>query len=155
MRNKVPITCTYLHTNLTVENIENMMEFYVGVFGCSPVREIQQLTGDWIERITAVKDGEIKYVHLRLPGHWDKGPELELIQYLNPTKKYEITPDTYGFGHLSFSVSDVNEALDAVIKAGGSCVGEVVTVEVPNRGLLTEVYATDPEGNIIELQSYD
>jgi predicted enzyme related to lactoylglutathione lyase len=150
----MPIACTYLHTNLTVKDIERMQAFYVSVFGCVPVREINHLTGEWIERITAVKGGEIKYVHLRLPGHGDKGPELELVQYLNPTKKFEITPDTYGFGHLSFSVGDVAEALAAVIAAGGGSIGEVVTVEVPGRGRLTEVYATDPEGNIIELQSY-
>jgi predicted enzyme related to lactoylglutathione lyase len=150
----MPIACSYLHTNLTVKDIEKMKEFYCSVFGCVPVREIQQLTGKWIERITAVNEGEIRYVHLRFPGHGNKGPELELVQYLNPTKKYDITPDTYGFGHLSFSVNDVHEALNTVIKAGGGSVGEVVTVEVPNRGLLTEVYAIDPEGNIIELQSY-
>ena len=148
------IACKYLHTSLTVNDIEKMKDFYIKVFGCVPVRDIQELTGDWIEKITAVKDGAIRYVHLRFPGHGDKGPELELIQYLNPTKKFEITPDTRGFGHLSFSVSDVHEALNAVIKGGGGSVGEVVTVEVPERGLLTEVYATDPEGNIIELQSY-
>jgi len=150
----MPIDCTYLHTNLTVKDIDKMQQFYVNVFGCVPVRGIQHLTGHWIERITAVKSGEIKYVHLRFPGHGDQGPELELIQYLNQTKQYDITPDTYGFGHLSFSVSDVHLALNIVVEAGGGSVGEVVTVEVPNRGLLTEVYATDPEGNIIELQSY-
>jgi len=84
----MPISCTYLRTNLTVKDIEKMKEFYVHVFGCVLVREIQQLSGEWIEGIMSVKDGEIKYVHLRY------------------------------------------------------------------RGLLTKVNATDPEGNIIELQSY-
>lgn len=148
------ISCTYLHTNLTVKDIDTMKEFYVNVFGCIPVREIQQLNGEWIEKITAVKSGEIKYVHLRFPGYGDKGPELELIQYLNPTKKFDITPDTYGFGHLSFSVPDVKTALNIVIEFGGGSVGDIVTIDVPNRGRLTEVYTTDPEGNIIELQSY-
>lgn len=150
----MPISCTYLHTNLTVRDIEKMKEFYVQVFGCVPVREIQQLSGEWIEGITSVKEGEIKYIHLRFPGHGNSGPELELIEYLNPTNEYKITPDTFGFGHISFGVENVHEALNEVIKAGGGSVGDVVTVEVPNRGLLTEVYATDPEGNIIELQSY-
>jgi len=131
-----------------------MKEFYFHVFGCIPVREIQQLSGEWIEGITSVKDGEIKYVHLRFPGHGNNGPELELIEYINPTNEYEITPDTFGFGHISFGVENVHEALSEVIKAGGGSIGDVVTVKVPNRGLLTEVYATDPEGNIIELQSY-
>ena len=146
--------CIYLHTNLTVKDIERMKSFYVDVFGCVPLREIQHLEGKWIERITSVKYGEIKYVHLRFPGHGDAGPELELIEYINPTKQYDITPDTYGFGHISFSVKNVREVLDRVLSAGGGVVGEVVTVQVPNRGLLTEVYAKDPEGNIIELQSY-
>lgn len=132
-----------------------MQAFYVDVFGCIPIRNIDHLTGKWIENITEVTSGEIKYVHLRFPGHGDSGPELELIQYLNPTNEFEITPDTLGFGHLSFSVNNVQMALDSVIEAGGGCVGKVVTVDVPNRGSLTEVYATDPEANIIELQSYE
>ena len=151
----MPLVCKYLHTNLTVSDIERMQTFYVDVFGFVPLREIYHLPGKWIEEITTVTNGEIKYVHLRFPGHGDSGPELELIQYLTPTKKFGITPDTLGFGHLSFGVSNVHTALDVIISAGGSCVGEVVTVDVPNRGRLTEVYATDPEGNIIELQSYE
>jgi len=149
------LVCKYLHTNLTVKNIERMQSFYVEIFGCEPLREIDHLTGKWIEDITSVKHGEIKYAHLRFPGHGTDGPELELIQYLNPTKEFDITPDTYGFGHLSFGVDDVHKALDAIVAAGGGSVGKVVTVDVPKRGRLTEVYATDPEGNIIELQSYD
>jgi len=149
------ISCKYLHTNLTVKDIERMKAFYVDVFSCVPLRKIDHLTGKWIEDITSVANGEIKYVHLRFPGHGNNGPELELVQYLNPTKKFDITPDTYGFCHLSFGVDDVHEALDVIIAAGGGSVGKVVTVNVPNRGRLTEVYATDPEGNIIELQCYD
>ena len=125
------------------------------MFGCQPLREIDHLKGKWIEDITSVDNGEIKYVHLRFPGHGRNGPELELVQYLTPTKKYDITPDTYGLGHLSFGVEDVHKALEKIIAAGGGCVGKVVTVDVPKRGRLTEVYATDPEGNIIELQYYE
>ena len=145
----------YLHTNLTVRDIERMQAFYMQVFACEPLRAIDHLKGQWIEDITAVKNGEIKYVHLRFPGHGATGPELELIQYLNPTKKFDITADTFGFGHLSFAVNNVQQALDTIIAAGGAQVGKVVTVDVPNRGRLTEVYATDPEGNIIELQCYE
>ena len=48
-----------------------------------------------------------------------------------------------------------HETLNKIISEGGSSIGKVVTTQVPNRGLLTEVYATDPEGNIIELQHYE
>lgn len=96
----MPIDCKYLQTNLTVKDIERMQAFYVEVFGCVPLRKIDHLTGKWIEDITSVENGEIKYVHLRFPGYGNNGPELELIQYLDPTKKFNITPNTYGLGHL-------------------------------------------------------
>ena len=34
-----------------------------------------------------------------------------------------------GFGHLAFAVDDVHAAREAVLDAGGSAVGEVVTVQ--------------------------
>lgn len=40
-----------------------------------------------------LKDGTIKYVTLRLSGYGDKGPAFELVQHLNPAKKYDIAPD--------------------------------------------------------------
>ena len=53
------------------------------------------------------------------------------------------------------SVEDVRQTLRKVIDAGGGAVNKVVAADVPNRGRFTEVYATDPEGNIIELQHYE
>jgi predicted enzyme related to lactoylglutathione lyase len=51
-------------------------------------------------------------------------------------------------------VDNVDEALKAVIAAGGSAVGEIATAEVNGVGLLHVVYARDPEGNIVELQKW-
>jgi len=51
-------------------------------------------------------------------------------------------------------VDDVDEALQAVIAAGGSTVGNIVTTEVDGVGVLQVVYARDPEGNIVELQKW-
>jgi predicted enzyme related to lactoylglutathione lyase len=59
-----------------------------------------------------------------------------------------------GWSHLAFEVDDVAEALQAVLAAGGSRLGEVVTFDVPGAGTITWTYARDPEGNIIELQSW-
>jgi len=148
-------TCKFLHTNLTVLDIGKITKFYVNVFGCVPVRDEQLLSGKWIEEITVVHDAEIRYVHLRLPGYGVNGPELELIQYLNPVNQYKISADSVGFGHIAFSVDNAKNVLQAVIAAGGGSIGELVTVDISGRGRLTEVYATDPEANIIELQSYE
>jgi predicted enzyme related to lactoylglutathione lyase len=51
-------------------------------------------------------------------------------------------------------VENVDEALQAVIAAGGGAVGEIATAEVQGVGLVRLVYARDPEGNIVELQKW-
>lgn len=144
----------YIHTNLTVSDIEKMSSFYQDVFECVPVRDILDISGQWVEDITNVKDAATRYVHLTLPGFGENGPELELIQYKNNIKHPEKISNCSGYGHLAFSVKDVQVTLEKIIAAGGGTIGKVVTADVPKRGRLTEVYATDPEGNIIELQHY-
>ena len=51
-------------------------------------------------------------------------------------------------------MDDVDEALQAVVAAGGRTVGNIVTTEVDGVGFLRVVYARDPEGNIVELQRW-
>ena len=55
---------------------------------------------------------------------------------------------------LHLEVDDVETALELMIRAGGSQVGELVTAQYPNDTEAVFVYARDPEGNIIELQSW-
>ncbi len=144
----------YIHTNLTVRDLDRLSRFYQHIFRCEPVREPQNLSVPAVADITNVKHAAIRYVHLTLPGFGPDGPELELIQYANETIEPERVANCLGYGHLAFSVADVRETLDQIIAAGGSAIGKLVTADIPNRGRLTEVYATDPEGNIIELQHY-
>ena len=59
-----------------------------------------------------------------------------------------------GLTHIAFLVEDVAAAQDAVIAAGDGAVGEIVSLGVSDSGTVTFLYATDPEGNIIELQSW-
>ena len=58
-------------------------------------------------------------------------------------------------GHLAFEVEDVRTTLAHLLAAGGSTLGSVVEREIEGVGLITFVYACDPEGNIIELQSWE
>jgi predicted enzyme related to lactoylglutathione lyase len=48
----------------------------------------------------------------------------------------------------------VNAAQKAVLQAGGRAVGDIVTLQVTSAAKVTWCYVTDPEGNIIELQSW-
>jgi len=102
-----------------------------------------------------VPGAEVRGVHLRLPGYGDDGPTLEIFQYNIAQKRLETAINRPGLAHLAFEVDDVEAARDEVITAGGECVGELVTVGIPDAGRIMFVYMTDPEGNIIELQKWE
>ena len=59
-----------------------------------------------------------------------------------------------GFGHIAFSVDDVEGAWQSVFHAGGSELGEVVILRTAAGTVVTWCYVRDPEGNIIELQKW-
>jgi hypothetical protein len=51
-------------------------------------------------------------------------------------------------------VPDVPAARSIVLDAGGSAVGDVVTLQTSDGRRVTWTYLADPEGNIVELQSW-
>ena len=59
-----------------------------------------------------------------------------------------------GIAHLAFAVADVDATRERVKREGGGDVGKPVSVEIPGAGSIRFVYVTDPEGNIIELQTW-
>jgi len=93
-------------------------------------------------------------VHLRLPGYEGKGPTLEIFNYSQLQPRNATAVNRPGFGHIAFEVDDVKKARDAVIAAGGKNIGEIVTLQVSTGARVTWCYVTDPEENIIELQSW-
>jgi predicted enzyme related to lactoylglutathione lyase len=62
--------------------------------------------------------------------------------------------DRPGFGHIAFAVTDVPSARERVLEEGGRPVGEVVTLTTADGRRVTWCYVTDPEGNVVELQSW-
>jgi predicted enzyme related to lactoylglutathione lyase len=151
---EMTVRARYVHTNLIAEDWENLVAIYRAVFGCAPATDEERLTGDWLQRIAGVDKAEIRVIHLRLPGHGEDGPTLEIIRYRDQEARRPAAANRPGFGHIAFAVGDVEAARNAVVAAGGRAIGEVVRVEIPGRGELTETYVADPEDNIIELQRW-
>ncbi len=148
------INARFVHTNLIAQDWKRLARFYEQVFGCTPILPERDLAGQWLEKGTGVPNAQIRGVHLRLPGYGDEGPTLEIFRYSPQAKRLKTTINRPGFAHIAFAVDDVESARDAVIAAGGRVVGQVVSVEVSGAGRVTFVYLTDPEENIIELQSW-
>ncbi len=144
----------YVHTNICAKDWKKLAIFYKEIFGCIPVPPERDLSGEWIEKGTAVKNAHIVGVHLKLPGYTNDGPTLEIFQYNNKEEKITAEVNRPGFTHIAFSVNDVYAAVEVVLKAGGSKVGEIVSHNIPGAGTVIFAYLRDPEGNIIELQSW-
>jgi predicted enzyme related to lactoylglutathione lyase len=148
------IQTRFVHVNLIAQDWRKLAEFYEQVFGCTPVPPERNLSGGWLEDGTGVPGAQVQGVHLRLPGYGEQGPTLEVFQYNHQLERQEPAANRPGFAHLAFAVDDVAAARDAVIAAGGGAIGELVSVDIPGAGRITFIYATDPEGNIIELQHW-
>ena len=148
------MTTRYVHTNLVAHDWERLAAFYVRVFGCEPLEPRRDQRGEWLEKGTGVASAHLRGQHLRLPGHGADGPTLEIFQYDEVAPQDLPVANRAGFGHLAFGVDDVEVSLRAMIAAGGSAHGEVVRRQVEGVGELTFTYARDPEGNLIELQSW-
>jgi predicted enzyme related to lactoylglutathione lyase len=151
----MPLHARYVHTNLIARDWRRLAGFYEQVLGCRPVPPERHLTEAWVARASGVPGAEIHGAHLRLPGYGEAGPTLEIFQY-NPLREGEPPAiNRPGLAHLAFAVDDVAAALEAVHAAGGGQLGDLVRVEVPGVGRLAFVYASDPEGNLIELQKWE
>jgi predicted enzyme related to lactoylglutathione lyase len=148
------INARFAHVNLVAHDWKKLAEFYQEVFGCAIVPPERDLSGQWLEDVTAVPGARIRGAHLRLPGLGAEGPTLEIFQYNVSTDSQKRAANRPGFSHIAFGVDDVEAARTAVLAAGGKDVGKLVRHEVPGVGTLTVIYVADPEGNIIELQKW-
>ena len=144
----------YKHTNIIARDWRALAQFYQDVFGCVRVPPERDLSGEWLDQGTGVKNARFAGAHLRLPGHGDNGPTLEIYQYSRNQPKPPAAANREGIMHLAFEVDNVEQATAEVLKHGGSKVGDITSSEVEGVGLLTFVYLADPEGNIIELQAW-
>jgi predicted enzyme related to lactoylglutathione lyase len=150
----MPIRAKYVHTNLIARDWKRLVRFYCQVFGCEPKGPERDLSAEWLDRVNGVPNAHLRGIHLCLPGYDEHAPTLEIFSYDQLIERDLPKANECGFAHIAFAVDDVDQALEAVIAAGGSAVGEIATAEVKGAGVLRVVYARDPEGNIVELQKW-
>lgn len=144
----------YVHTNIIAKDANKLIDFYKTVLRCKSINETRDLRGAWLDGLTGLNGAHITGEHLLLPGYGEDHPTLEIFSY--DMLKQAVSPEINrpGLAHIAFEVDDVDTTLAEVIGAGGSSVGELVTASYPSGVEAVFVYARDPEGNIIELQSW-
>ena len=142
------------HVNVTGRDWRRLAAFYTELFGLELVPPERDYRGPDLEAATRITGAHLTGAHLRLPGHGTTGPTLEIYQYDDVEPGREPTVDRSGWGHIAFQVPDVEAALHAVVDTGGSRFGKVVTLTTADGRHVTWCYATDPDGNLIELQAW-
>jgi predicted enzyme related to lactoylglutathione lyase len=144
----------YVHTNLIAKDWQKLAQFYTEVFGCVFVPPERDYQGAALEAGTGLKGAHMIGLHLRLPGHGDNGPTLEIYTYNQLETRPKTAVNRPGFAHIAFEVENVAAAQHEVEANGGNLLGEIVTLTTKIGTKVTWCYMTDPEGNVIELQSW-
>jgi catechol 2,3-dioxygenase-like lactoylglutathione lyase family enzyme len=144
----------YAHTNLVARDWRILSQFYQDVLECIPVGVERDYIGDGVDKITGMQGVRVQGQHLRLPGHGDTGPTLEIFQYTPQSERWNLKVDGPGFAHLAFIVDDLQSKRMEILQKGGKDVGEVQQIPIEGEGLLTLLYIEDPEGNVLELQQW-
>lgn len=145
----------YVHTNIIAKDSEKLIEFYQDVFECKSIGEKRDLRGEWLDKLTGISNAHIVGEHLLMPGYYEEHPTLEIFSYDQMKENSEHHINAFGIAHLAFEVDNVTETLEKVIERGGGVIGDLVHAEYADGRKATFVYATDTEGNILELQSWE
>jgi predicted enzyme related to lactoylglutathione lyase len=144
----------YGHTNIITTNWKDLCGFYQIVFNCVPVPPQRNQKGLWLDKGTGINNAHLQGMHLRLPGFGDDGPTLEIYQYDEIIDSEKAKPNKKGFGHIAFQTDEIHSLLKLALENGANKIGELSEKYVDGVGLLTFIYISDPDGNIIELQNW-
>lgn len=145
----------YAHTNIVSKEWKKLAQFYIDVFGCRLKLPERKLSGQWLDDATGLTNAKLEGAHLLLPGYGDNPPTLEIFTYADMEKGDPMMANRIGFTHIAFEVEDVDDTFTKALENGGTQLGRVTAKEVEGVGRLTLVYFKDPEGNIVEIQSWD
>lgn len=133
---------------LAAQDIELMSRFYEEALGCRLIAPIAGFADEGLSAGIGAPGAQVRMAWLSFPGSSDGAPLLELYQLVDWSGEW---PYRSGQGHLAFEVEDVGSAVERVVDAGGSLLGEIVDWEAPSGKMARFVFARDPEGNIIDL----
>ncbi|MDC0932444.1 VOC family protein [Arcobacteraceae bacterium] len=144
----------FAHTNIAARNWETLADFYINVFDCKPKPPKRDLKGEWLDKATGLQNARQFGMHLSLPGYDENSPTLEIFSYDEFITNKPVMANHIGFTHIAFEVDDVDVILKKALEHNASKLGEVIENKIEGVGILKFTYFRDPEGNIIEIQSW-
>jgi catechol 2,3-dioxygenase-like lactoylglutathione lyase family enzyme len=144
----------FSHTNIAARDWKRLSDFYINVFECKIKPPKRELSGKWLDKGTGLTNVKLEGVHLYLPGHGENPPTLEIFSYEEMHNMSDIMANYTGITHIAFEVEDVDSTMKRALENGAVRLGKIAEREIENLGTLKFVYLRDPEGNIVEIQSW-
>jgi catechol 2,3-dioxygenase-like lactoylglutathione lyase family enzyme len=133
------------HPGIRVSDIERSARFYVEAFGGRRLTAPMLAEGPLAELTMGISGVRFSVCHIA----FDDGT-IELFQFHEPRHPVPRgSPAELGIIHICFQVDDVDAALERVERAGGGRFWDEVR-EIPRYGFRV-IYATDPDGHVLEL----
>ncbi|MCA1859193.1 VOC family protein [Janthinobacterium sp. HSC-3S05] len=133
------------NVGIVVEDIDAAIAFFteLGLVleGRAPVE------GEWADGVTGLHGMRVEIAMMRTP---DGHSRLELSRFLAPpvVADHRNTPvNALGYLRVMFTVEDIDDTLDRLVKRGAKLVGEVVQYE----NMYRLCYIRGPEGILIGL----
>ena len=138
----------FSHLALGCPDIPRFERFYCEIFGFEPALGRFTAAGPDMVKLLEVPDADLEGLFIRKDGIF-----LELLRYENSFQGRELPlkDNEYGFAHLSFRVSSLDETCRAVEELGGTVLADtrIPFGEGPDAAQI--MFVLDPGGNRIEL----
>lgn len=132
------------HSGFVVPNLDQALTFYSQTLGFEVIFEDRDMT-DLIQRTVGIETAHCKLAQCRSPL---SGQILEFLEFSGiPADTPANMPVWPGVGHACYLVPDIELGLEALERAGGRRIGEIVTFP-EGRG----VYCWSPGGTVVELE---
>jgi len=123
--------------HMTARDPARLAAFYTQVFGMPAAPTRATVVPPGVPAPTAV---------LQLPGYAGQGPVLTLAPVTGATARGPLPVHDRGYAHICFEADDVHRVVQAIQVHGGT-----VLSRFDDLAAAAVVYATDPEGNAIEV----
>jgi glyoxylase I family protein len=145
------------HVNIVVADMPRMIAFYRDVLGMKVTMQAT-ISGGWIDLVTGLSGVVADVAFLEMGA----GPSIELLRYQKPTGTRPDgldRPNVQGFRHIALRVQGLSAWIERLQSAGialQSPAFRVPAAQVEYSGPQKQlVYFRDPEGNLLELCSYE
>jgi catechol 2,3-dioxygenase-like lactoylglutathione lyase family enzyme len=135
------------HVSVTTSDIARSLAFYRDLLGL-PVRSVDELSGDEVDRITGTPGARLLSADLDL----GRGQVLELLEYVGAPDGVALGSEHPGSGHIGLMVDDVDQVHGSLVAAGVTV--RSVPVELTEPGDWHGVRCMtvlDPDGVAVEL----